>query len=205
MHFDADYREHARLGDGAEVTLRLVRHDDQPLIREGFEALSPETRYRRFLEARTRLTPAELDYLTDVDGDRHFAIGALVRGPDGREHGAGVARFVRLADRPEVAEPAITVVDAWQGRGLGRLLAARLAAAANERGVRRFRSSLLATNRPVRGLIEEGAPDAEVQADGEVLTVEFPVPHVEPAPAAPQAHKASLFRLLALAARKLLQ
>lgn len=33
----------------------------------------------------------------------------------------GVARFVRLAERPDTAEAAVTVIDDWQGRGVALL------------------------------------------------------------------------------------
>src|SRR6185369_4459759 len=103
--------------------------------------------------------PADLDYLTHLDGERHFALGAITA-PDegGGLRGLGVARFVRVAARPEAAEPAITVVDEAQGKGLGRLLLARLTAAAVERGVTTFCFEVLASNEPMRALIENLSP-----------------------------------------------
>ena len=74
--------------------------------------------------------------------------------------GLGVARFARLADQPEVAEPAVTVVDHAQGKGLGSLLLTRLAAAARERGIERFACEFLAVNEPIRYLIEKLSRDA---------------------------------------------
>src|SRR5436189_102460 len=113
----------------------MIRPEDKPLLRRGLAKLSVESRLRRFFAARNDFTPAELVYLTEVDGKDHVAIGAL-RADDGE--GVGVARFVRHAPAGEVAEPAIAVVDDMQGKGLGRLLLARLVAAARERGVTRF-------------------------------------------------------------------
>src|SRR5207244_92171 len=111
----------------------------------GFAGLSAESRYRRFFSAKDRLSEAELRYLTEVDGVDHFALGALHDG-----EGAGVARFVRLRDRPDTAEAAIVVVDERQGCGLGRLLLTRLTEAARERGITRFRSDVLARNQAAR-------------------------------------------------------
>src|SRR5215813_10393760 len=141
--FDADYREKVVLKGGTEVVLRLVRPDDKPLFVAGFARLSPESRYFRFFTGKDHLTDAELRYLTELDGENHLAIGAL--GPDGQ--GAGVARFIRLAQEPEVAELAVTVVDSMQRKGLGRILSERLMAAARERGVKRLRAEILAENR----------------------------------------------------------
>src|SRR5207245_4362935 len=99
-----------------------------------WDRLSPTSRYRRFLSAKDHLTDREWRYFTEVDGINHFALGA-VRHADGQEEGLGVARFIRLIDRPTVAEPAVVVADPWQRKGLGRLLLARLVAAASERGI----------------------------------------------------------------------
>jgi GNAT superfamily N-acetyltransferase len=45
-----------------------------------------------------------------------------------------------------VAEVAFVVQDGWQGRGLGALLLREVIAAAQSRGVRRFRAYVLADN-----------------------------------------------------------
>src|SRR5262249_26789271 len=104
--FDASYRETLELRDGSTVELRPIRPEDKPIFLDGFARLTPESRYLRFFTGKDHLTDAELAYLTEVDGERHFALGAIA--PDGR--GAGVARFVRLEDEPDVAELAVTVV-----------------------------------------------------------------------------------------------
>jgi GNAT superfamily N-acetyltransferase len=153
--FAEGYREQAELDDGTEIELRLLCPEDAPLLAEGFRKLSPASRYRRFLSARSELSERELHYLTCCDGETHFALGALRR--DGGE-GLGVARFVRLAGQAGVAEPAITVIDSMQGKGLGRLLLRRLVAAARERGIEAFRCPVLMSNEPVRVLIEQAAP-----------------------------------------------
>ncbi|MCA9713907.1 MAG: GNAT family N-acetyltransferase [Myxococcales bacterium] len=177
-HFDADYRESAILRDGSRVELRLVRPTDKGLLVEGFAGLSPQSRYQRFLTAKPRLTTRELAYLTELDGARHLAIGALTRDERGREHPLGVGRLVIEGDTGAIAEPAVTVIDAAQGRGLGSLLLQRLIAAARERGVRRFACDVLASNRAALALLREAAPDVDVTIAGGVARVEFLLPDV---------------------------
>lgn len=123
------------LRDGSGVLIRPVRPGDAELLAEGFERLSPESRRLRFLTAKDVLRPAELRYLTDVDHHDHEAIGALdlVTG-----QGAGIARYIRDARDPRTAEIAVTIVDGWQGRGLGTELVARLAERARAEGIERF-------------------------------------------------------------------
>ncbi len=97
----------------------------------------------RFLRTKNHLTEAELDYFTDVDHHDHEALGAL-DDADGR--GVGVARYVRDADDPQAAEIAVTVVDDWQGKGLGTELLARLSDRARQEGIRRFTGTVSADN-----------------------------------------------------------
>ena len=82
---------------------------------------------------KARLTEGELRYLTDVDGVDHFAIGAARRHLMSKDEGVGSARFVRIAEEPDTAEPAVTVIDSYQGKGLGSILLQRLIEAAWER------------------------------------------------------------------------
>lgn len=199
-HFDEHYLEDAELRDGTSVRLRLVRPADRELLRRGFHGLSTGSRYLRFMGARARLTEEELDALTTLDGIDHLAIGALRRdGAGGAEEGLGVARFVRLPEDPEVAEAAVTVMDAVQGQGLGSLLLRRLAAAARERGIRCFRGEVLSCNDAMRRLLADHVA-ATVEPDGEVLRVSVELPSSRSLMAAPGEGGDLLGRLLAHAA-----
>lgn len=161
------------LRDGRRVTVRPVRPADAALLAAGFARLSEESRFRRFLAPMRRLTPRQLDFLTDVDHHDHEAIGAVVV-EDGVETGVGVARFVRFTARPHEADLALTVSDEWQGRGLGGLLLRRLARRAREEGVTRFTADVLATNRAVLHLLRSLGPTTTVRDGAQlVVTVEL--------------------------------
>jgi GNAT superfamily N-acetyltransferase len=139
------------LPDGSEVVVRPVRPEDKPLFLAGWERFGEESRYSRFMGYKTRLTARDLDFFTDIDHVDHEAIGATaLRGGEG----LGVARYLRLADRPEVAEAAVAVVDAWQGRGLGGVLLRRLCRRATANGIHTFSASLLTGNHSMLRLFE---------------------------------------------------
>lgn len=177
MQFDRDYREEATLEDGTRVVLRMLRREDKELLRRGFERLSPRSRYLRFFTRKMELSDKELARLVDVDQVDRVALGAVKRDADGNEEGLGIARFTRLKDDPEVAEPAVTVIDDYQGRGLGTLLLQRLIVAAKERGIKRFRSEVLDENDRMRLLIEEIWPGAWfLPSQQGVVVVEMPLP-----------------------------
>ncbi|MFT3769937.1 MAG: GNAT family N-acetyltransferase [Minicystis sp.] len=169
------FREEHVLADGTRVTLRFIRPEDAVELRRAFGKLSARSRYQRFFSVMPELNDEMVRYLCEVDGDRHVAIVATTDSHDLKsEIGLGVARYVRLADTPDVAESAVTVVDEAQGRGVGRLLVHALARLARDRGVHSFRGTVLAENVRMRHMLEEvGAklhPD-----DGQTLVFDVPL------------------------------
>jgi protein lysine acetyltransferase len=124
--------------------IRRIRPADKRMLANGHELLSEETRRRRFLGAKPRLTAGELRYLTEVDGDAHFALVAVLA--DRLDHVVAVARYVRLPHDPTTADVAIVVGDPWQRLGLGRRLAIMLADAARLNGIGRFSATMLSDN-----------------------------------------------------------
>jgi RimJ/RimL family protein N-acetyltransferase len=144
------------LRDGSEVVIRQVRSSDAPLLADGFARLGPESRRLRFLRRKDELTPAELRYFTDVDHHDHEALGALAGATGG---GVGIARYVRDASDPHSAEIALTVVDDWQGRGLGTELLAQLSGRARAEGIRRFTALVSADNAAMTALLRRLCAD----------------------------------------------
>ena len=202
-----DYSEDLRLEDGTRIRVRLVRPSDKEHLASGFARLSVESRRSRFFSPKSRLSQQELRYLTELDGVNHFAIGAVSLVGRRREEGEGlgIARFIRSEREPDVAEAAVVVVDHMQGRGIGHLLLERLVVAAAERGVRKFRSQVLARNRRIREMITEAFPDALFMSRGPVVMAEFPLPErLTPQKAAPL-RRTRLSRLLRLAAARLVE
>ncbi|MGB5810458.1 MAG: GNAT family N-acetyltransferase [Polyangiales bacterium] len=197
--YGLEYKETVALNDGRKVRLRQIRPDDKELILEGFEALSTESRYARFMTHKTGLNDRELRYLTEVDGVNHFAIMAVRPRMVNRQRGVGTARFVRLEDHHDTAEPAVTIVDAYHGQGLGATLLGRLLEAAWERDIRWFRSELLARNVAMKSLVASLSDEAQFRPSGDgCLVATFPVPEPERTPTEPGLFKRSaLYRVLA--------
>jgi RimJ/RimL family protein N-acetyltransferase len=137
------------LRDGSQVVIRQVQGADAPLLADGFARLSATSRWMRFLTPKNELSPAELRYFTDVDHHDHEALGALRR--DGR--GVGIARYIRHAADSGAADIAVTIVDAWQGRGLGTELLVQLSDRARQEGIHRFTALVAAENEAVAGLL----------------------------------------------------
>ena len=113
--------------------LRPVRAADLPAMRQFVLGLSSDSRGLRFHGGVNPSSERLLTHLTQADGRRHIALVAVLRCDDG-DVVVGEARCVRGADG-EAAEFAISVADAWQGRGLARQLLAALLAAAAQAGM----------------------------------------------------------------------
>jgi len=168
------------LRGGEVVLVRPVQPGDRALFAAGFERMSGESRYRRFMSYKKHLSDRELDFFTRLDHERHEAIGAI---DVATGEGVGVARMHRAEDDPEVAEAAVTIVDDWQGRGLGSLLLGRLTSRAGELGVKRFEATLFTTNRAMLRLFERlGCMKARREGlDVLEIDVELPVGEAEEA------------------------
>lgn len=166
------------LRDGAEIEIRPISPSDRELLRDAFERLSPESRYRRFFGPMPELSDRELDYLTQVDHSDHEALIAIDR------HGGemvGVARFIRIDPDGSAAEPAITIVDDWQGRGVGSALLHALVARATDEGIRRFDAPVLASNtEAIRVLQQLGHTTRQREGPEVLLRIELPVPDTPP-------------------------
>jgi GNAT superfamily N-acetyltransferase len=180
----------AALRDGSRVRLRQGHHTDRDLLVRAFARLSSEGRYRRFLAAMPELTDEMVTYLTEIDHHDHEAIIAL---DEDSGEGIGVARYVRDPTHPETAEVAVTVIDEWQGRGLGTLLMEVLGARARAEGIRGFTAMMLATNQKMMELLEGLGPVHVLDRDAGTVEIETPIPDTGLAPA--------LRKLLQIAAR----
>jgi RimJ/RimL family protein N-acetyltransferase len=161
----------AVLRDGSEVLIGPVGTADAPLLADGFARLSARSRQMRFLTLKQELSPAELRYFTEIDHHDHEALGAVDR-VNGR--GAGVARYVRSLEDSQTAEVAVTVVDEWQGRGLGTELVAQLAERAREEGIRRFTALVAADNAAMTRLARSVGADL-VRRESATVVYEVPL------------------------------
>jgi RimJ/RimL family protein N-acetyltransferase len=167
-----------RLADGTDIALRPLHPGDGALLAAGFERLSNRSRYRRFLTPMPRLTGSMLTFLTSVDGFNHRAWGAVVDEPGGPV-GAAVVRWVRGRNDPAVADVAVTVIDDYQGRGLGGLLLDVAVLDAFACGVERFEGVVLGENIASRRMLARGGATLEADGGG-VMTFRLPLrPRVE--------------------------
>lgn len=130
--------------DGSRLRLRPIRPEDQGRLSAFYDGLSRHTAYQRFFAVMKRLPPDWAHFLANVDYERRLALLAE-HGPPEAPELIGVARYEQT-DRVDDAEIAFVIQDGWQGRGLGTQMLDALLAAADARGIRRFRAYVLAGN-----------------------------------------------------------
>ena len=142
----------ASLRDATAVRIRPIRPEDASMEQDFVGALSGESRYRRFFSTARELTPEAIARFTRIDYDREMALVAVQAPPGAAPSIVGVTRYVRESVGRS-AEFALVVADAWQRRGLGTLLMARLEECALDAGVRLLTGVVLASNVPMLALM----------------------------------------------------
>ena len=193
--FVRDQSVDVTLADGGRVRVRPILPEDKRRIADGFERLSPQSRYRRFFSSLSELPDEMLAYLTELDYDNHFAFGAIdLDDPD--EPGVGVARYIRLPDDPMAAEVTVAVNDDHQRRGIGTVLLDAIAVTAREHGIDRLVAYVLTDNEPVKAMLRESGAELRWDSDTGTLRAEVPIP-----PAGTDVRSTRLFDALRAVAR----
>ncbi len=153
-----------RLPDRRQVFLSLLRHCSKAEICEGFRTLSKNSRYLRFHSPVRKLTDAQLVHLTDIDSvDRAIVAAHMDEGE--HQRGLGLARYARLKE-PSRAEFAVTVLDAYQGKGVGSALLGHLRTVAFHNGIDTLQGYVLRNNFLMIHILDGLNASRHLEADG---------------------------------------
>ena len=180
-----------RLRSGDIVLVRQARPSDVPALARAYASLGEQSRYQRFFTAIPELPESVLTELTEIDHENREVLVAV---PLLSSEIVGGSQFVRHADRPDTAEVAVTVVDAWQNRGVASALLARLSQRALEAGIEYFTAEILAENQAVLTMLPR-LGQVETESSGPVVSARVEIAE-PPGPA-----RQDLLDLLASAAR----
>jgi len=134
-----------------QLAIRPILPHEDDVQRRFFDGLSPRSRFGRFMRPISEMPDYLMTLLASVDNRRHVAF--MAEATVGRRRlMVGEARFVITSDRPDEGEFAITVADAWQGRGIAGSMLSCLEARAHAAGVRHMVADTLSGNGPMLGL-----------------------------------------------------
>ncbi|WP_035844205.1 bifunctional acetate--CoA ligase family protein/GNAT family N-acetyltransferase [Kitasatospora azatica] len=158
----------ALLADGTTATIRPIGPADHAAVLDlHAERMSEGSRRLRFFGASRRAPQMTADRLCGPQRSELLVLGAWVDGEL-----VGEADCEPVEGRPEAAELALAVADAWQHRGVGTLLIEHLVHAARKRGVQRFEADTLADNLAVHRLFTDlGLPVHRRYEQGEIRVV----------------------------------
>jgi acetyltransferase len=159
----------SRLRDGLRVTVRPVCPRDAGRVQDYVRGLAPSSRYDRFLGPVNELSLRELERMTRGDGWQMTLIAETKVA--GARVMVGEARGAVAPDGLS-CEVAVSVADAWRGRGLGMLLLQQLECRARSLGVRSLVGDVLRSNAPMKRLARKAGFDmAGVPADGRLVRI----------------------------------
>lgn len=166
----------ARLRDGALVTIRPIRQDDEPLMAVFHAGVSPRSVYQRYFHLTTleqRITHTRLALTCKVDPAVGVAIVAEHTPGNGARAVVALGRLTRTEPAGS-AEIALLVMDRWQGLGLGTAMMHELVAAAQRLGLRRLHGEMLAGNDAMLAVVRHaGFVIRSVPGDAAVVRAEL--------------------------------
>ena len=151
--------------EAVPLRVRALGPADRALVEAGFRTLSATTILARFL-GFVKMSPRLMSWVDELDDRQRIAVGAshaLSGAP------LGLARCVRDARDSTRADVAVTVLDRWQGRGVGTALMAELARRAAAVGITTFDATVFADNRAARRLAA-GVGEPQVSRTGGGVT-----------------------------------
>lgn len=133
--------------------IRPISPEDKIPLQVGLSMLSPESIRQRFFSVKKEFSEKELHFLTEVDQINHLAFVAVYH-INGTQLPAGVIRAVKESPESKGAEIGITIVDCYQGRGLGSKLFDTIVQKAKENVIEYFYGDFHTSNQKMHRLLE---------------------------------------------------
>ncbi|WP_421741247.1 GNAT family N-acetyltransferase [Cellulomonas sp.] len=163
------------LHDGSTTHVRPLRSQDADALQAFHVGQSERSTYMRFFAPLERLPERDLARLVSVDHVDRVALVAVSSAtePEDDDQIIGVARYDRIGT--DEAEVAFNIADAHQGRGLGSVLLEHLAAAARERGVRRFVAEVLPQNGRMISVFKDAGFEVRQRTEDGIVAVGFDI------------------------------
>jgi acetyl coenzyme A synthetase (ADP forming)-like protein len=148
--------------------VRPVRHNDEGALLDLYVGLSREALSYRFFSGGANLEQAAR---LAANADYRDSYG-LVATAGSRQQIAAHGMFVR--SNGERAEVAFTIADSLQGHGLGTILFAHLAQAAEERGITTFEAEVLPDNERMLHVFRDSGFPLHMHSEPGAVLIEAP-------------------------------
>jgi acyl-CoA hydrolase/RimJ/RimL family protein N-acetyltransferase len=122
-------------------------------LKDFFYSLSDQSMYQRFVSARKDMPHERLQEFVIIDYTKEMAVVAVISHEKAQEEIVGLGQY-GIDESTLMANFALVVRDAWQGRGIGKAILAHLANLAKKQGLRGFTAEVLEENRAMFHLFE---------------------------------------------------
>lgn len=154
------------LRNGRSIEVRALRPDDETQMLAALSRTSPQSLYRRFFGVKKSFSESEKAFFFNVDFIDHVALVATIE-QSGRTEIVGGARYVVV--QPGIAEIAFTVIDDFQGKGVGSALMRHLILLARKASLKQLIADVLPENTAMINIFKKcGVPAAMTRAKGAV-------------------------------------
>jgi len=154
------------LRDGRSIEIRALQPGDEAEMLAAVSRTSPQSLYRRFFGPKKGFSESEKAFFLNVDFTDHVALVATVKQSD-RSEIVGGARYV-IAE-PGIAEVAFTVIDEFQGKGVGSILMRHLVLLARRASLKQLVAEVLPENAAMIKIFKQsGLPAATTRTRGAV-------------------------------------
>ena len=156
------------LRNGQRIEIRALRPHDRDDFIAAVSRTSSQSLYRRFFSVRRHFTETETAFYLNVDFVNHVALVALVE-ENSRPTIIGGGRYVVV--QPGQAEIGFTVLDKYQGQGIGAALLRHLAAIARQAGLHELIAHVLPDNRAMLKVFEKSGLKYNARRDADAVHV----------------------------------
>ena len=162
--------------DGAEIAIRPIRPEDEPLLVNFHHTLSERSVYMRYfhwMKLEQRTEHERLTRMCFIDYDRQIAFVAERHDPStGERQIVAVGRLVK-SHTGEEAELAVIVSDNFQRRGIGTAIVGQLVDFARQEKLDRITAMMLFENRAMQKVFQKAGFQLRQSDDSESLEAEL--------------------------------
>lgn len=152
------------LKDGRKLRMRAIKPSDEEEMRRLFYRFSEEGVYYRYFSPIKTMPHAKMQEYVNVDYGQVMSIVGLVGDP-GEGRLVAEARYSRSPGE-NFADVAFVVDEDFQGQGIASKLYAKLVEIAKSQGISGFTADVLATNRAMMKVFEQGGLAVEAKMEG---------------------------------------
>jgi acyl-CoA hydrolase/RimJ/RimL family protein N-acetyltransferase len=158
---------------GMKVRFRAIKPSDEEEMRRLFYRFSDKSVYYRYFAPIKTMPHSKMQGYVNIDFSRAMSIVGVV-GEPGQGHIIAEARFIKDQKRP-LADVAFVVDEQYQGMGIATYMYRMLIRLAKDRGIQRLTADVLASNKGMMKVFENGETTVTAKLDYGVYHLSIPL------------------------------